>query len=137
MEILKELFEEVKEQLESEDIGIRGIAIHTLREFDQKDSYDCLYEMLKSEKNLKGNILIALSKLDFDKTLSCLENYLLSANRDLVGFVAYNVLYDHWNNSKKKGEIGAIIKKRSDGESLLKNIYYKVRSMLKEDLEDD
>ena len=62
---------------------------------------------------------------------------MLSANRDLVGFVAYNVLYDHWNNSKKKGEIGAIIKKRSDGESLLKNIYYKVRSMLKEDLEDD
>ena len=132
---------EIEKQLNSSQDYIVAAAIHLLREFNSKQSYEKVLGLLESDKvkGLEGNILITLLKLDFDKTFPYFEDYLLSVNKDEAWFVAYNILYDLIKDkkSKKQKEVDRILIKRADGELLLKDSYEKATRMIEEKDDED
>ena len=140
---LKELIPKVEEQLSSSDARTKIMALYVLRKFESKESYEKAFVLLgtKGNKGIEKNILITLSKLDFDRTLHYLEDYLLLSNKDEAWFVAYNVLYDLFQKSSNKSNdtsrLTDIIKKRPDGDLLLKDSYEKAMRMIEEKDDED
>ncbi len=124
---IHELGLRIDQLLNNTEQPIIYLAIDAARRLKTYSSYNILLTLLKRNKktSLEGNILLALSGINFKETLHFLKEYLERTNENESRFIISNVLYDLIADKRYEeiDQLSRTMNKRKKGFQIFLNSY--------------